>query len=158
MTSPSGSQLGAAASGTRLDQVRLLQYFEPVAYRTCQMTQAMKQTNFNITTEVPAARPVVWSVISDIERWPEWTTSISRVKKLSAGPLEVGSPALVHKPKLPPAYWRVTEFNPGAGFAWVSVAPSVRVTARHEVQGNGSGCLVALSIHYEGLLGALLAR
>ena len=52
----------------------------------------------------------------------------------------------------------MTEFNPGAGFTWVSVAPGVRVTARHEVQGNASGCLVTLSIHYEGLLGALLAR
>jgi uncharacterized membrane protein len=118
----------------------------------------MKQTNFSITIEIPAPQPVVWSVISDIERWPEWTPSIFRVKKLSAGPLQVGSRARVHQPKLPPAYWRVTEFNPGAGFTWVSVAPGVRVTARHEVQGNASGCLVRLSIHYEGLLAALLAR
>jgi uncharacterized membrane protein len=118
----------------------------------------MKQVNFSITIEIPAPRPVVWPVISDIEHWPEWTPSISRVKKLSSGPLQVGSRALVYQPKLPPAHWRVTEFNPGVRFTWVSIAPGVRVTARHEVQGNTSGCLVTLSIDYEGLLGALLAR
>jgi len=118
----------------------------------------MKQTNFSITIEIPAPRPVVWSVISDVERWPEWAPSISRVKKLSAGPLQVGSRARVHQPKLPPAYWRVTEFDPGAGFTWVSLAPGMRVTARHEVQGDASGCFVTLSIIYEGRLGALLAR
>jgi uncharacterized membrane protein len=118
----------------------------------------MKQTNFSITAEIPAPRPIVWSVISDIERWPEWTPSISRVRKLSPGPLQVGCRARVHQPKLPPAYWRVTEFKPGAGFAWMSVAPGVRVTARHEVQQNATGCVVMLSIHYEGFLGALLAR
>jgi len=121
-------------------------------------TQAMKQTHFSKTIEIPAPQPVVWSVISDIERWPEWTPSITRVKQLSAGSLQVGSRARVRQPKLPPAYWRVTEFNPGRGFTWVSVAPGLRVTARHEVQENASGCVVTLSIHYEGLLGGLLAR
>ena len=136
-------------------------YFQPVAgvaYRTCQTIQAMKQTNFSITIVIPAPQPVVWSVISDIERWPEWTPSIFRVKKLSAGPLQVGSRARVHQPKLPPAYWRVTEFSPGVRFTWVSVAPGVRVTARHEVQGTANGCVATLSIDYEGLLGGLLAR
>ena len=118
----------------------------------------MKRANFNITVEIPAPRPLVWSVISDIERWPEWTPSISWVKKLSSGPLHVGSRALVCQPKLPLAYWRVTDFNPGVRFTWVSVALVVRVTARHEVQGNSSGCLVTLAIDYEGLFGALLTR
>jgi hypothetical protein len=59
---------------------------------------------------------------------------------------------------LPPAFWRVTELNPGAGFTWVSVAPGVRVVARHWVEPAVDGCRVTLSIRYEGLLGALLAR
>ena len=118
----------------------------------------MKQANFSITIEIPAPRPVVWSVVSDIERWPEWTPSISRFKKRSSRPLQVGSRALVCQPKLPPAYWQVTEFNPGVRFTWVSTAPGVRVTARHEARGNASGCVVTLSIHYQGFFGALLAR
>jgi len=118
----------------------------------------MKQTNFGITIEIPTARQIVWSVISDIERWPEWTKSISRVKFLSPGSVQVGSRVRIHQPKLPPAYWRVTELEPGAGFTWISRAPGVRVTARHMVEGIPAGTHVALSVHYGGRLGALLAR
>ena len=110
----------------------------------------MTQTHFNITIQIPAPPSVVWSVMADAERWPEWTPSIARVNNLSAEPLQVGSRVRVHQPKLPPARWRVTKFSPGAGFTWVSVASGVRVTARHDVQGNVGGCLVTLSIQYEG--------
>ena len=95
--------------------------------------------------------------MSDVERWPEWTASVSRVVQLSPGTLQVGSRVRIHQPKLPPAFWRVTELSPGAGFTWVSVAPGVRVTARHTVDAVGAGSRVTLSIHYEGLLGRLLA-
>jgi len=96
--------------------------------------------------------------MADVVRWPEWTASISRVKLLSPGPLRVGSRVRIHQPKLPGAIWRVMEFNPGAGFTWISVAPGVRVTARHMVDASPIGSCVTLSVHYEGLLGALLAR
>jgi uncharacterized membrane protein len=118
----------------------------------------MTRTDFDITADIPAALPLVWSVLADVERWPEWTTSISRVKRLSPGPFQVGSRVRIHQPKLPPALWRVTELNPGASFTWVSRAPGVRVTARHTVAAVGTGSYVTLSIHYEGLLGGLPAR
>ncbi|MCI0747379.1 MAG: SRPBCC family protein [Verrucomicrobia subdivision 3 bacterium] len=118
----------------------------------------MTRTHFTIAVEIPAPPPLAWSVLADVERWPEWTASVSRVKRLSPGPLQVGSRVRIHQPKLPPAFWRVTELNPGAGFTWVSRAPGVRVTARHTVEAIATGSRVRLSIHYEGLLGALLAR
>lgn len=118
----------------------------------------MTPTNFNIIVEIPAAPRLVWSVMADVERWPEWTASVSRVKKLSPGPLQVGSRARVHQPKLPPAYLRVTELDPGAGFTWVSTAPGLRVTGSHAIEPVAGGCHVTLSIRYEGLLGPLLAR
>jgi len=118
----------------------------------------MTKTQFSITVEIPAPARVAWSVISDVERWSEWTSSISRVKLLSSGPLQLGGRARVHQPRLLPAYWRVTEWRPGTGFTWVSVAPGLRVTARHYAENSGSGCRVTLSIHYEGLLGTLVAR
>lgn len=118
----------------------------------------MTQTHFSITAEILAPPQLVWSVMADVERWPEWTASISRVKRLSPGPLQVGSRVRIHQPKLPPAFWRVTELNPGGDFTWVSVAPGVRVTARHAVETTAIGCRVTLSIRYEGLLGRWLAR
>jgi hypothetical protein len=118
----------------------------------------MTQTHFSITVDVPASLQLVSSVIADIERWPEWTPSVSRVRKLSPGPLQVGSRVRIHQPKLPPALWRVTEIQPNSGFTSVSTAPGVKVTAQHIVEPIANGCRVTLSIRYEGLFGPLLAR
>jgi hypothetical protein len=53
--------------------------------------QAMIQTKFGRTLEIPVPRSLVWSVMADVERWPKWTASISRVKRLAPCPLAVGS-------------------------------------------------------------------
>jgi polyketide cyclase/dehydrase/lipid transport protein len=118
----------------------------------------MTQTHFSITVDVPAPPQLVWPVMADLERWPEWTPSVSRVRKLSPGPLGVGSRVRIHQPKLPPALWRVAEVEPNSGFTSVSTAPGVRVTARHIAEPTADGCRVTLSIRYEGLFGPLLAR
>ena len=118
----------------------------------------MTRTHFSITVEIPAPPPLVWSVLADVTRWTEWTASISRVQLLSPGPLQIGSRVRIHQPKLPPAFWRVTDLNPGASFTWVSRAPGVRVTAQHSAEAIADGTRVILSIRYEGLLGGLLAR
>jgi Polyketide cyclase / dehydrase and lipid transport len=118
----------------------------------------MMRTDFSIQMDIPAPRTLVWSLVADVERWPEWTASVSRVNRLSSGPFQVGSHVRIHQPKLPPAIWRVTELTPGASFTWVSRALGVRVTARHTVAAAGNGSSAALSIHYEGVLGGLLAR
>jgi len=116
------------------------------------------QTEFSVTTDVAAPPRLVWPVMIDVERWPEWTSSVSRVKRLCPGPLQPGSRVRIHQPKLPPAWWRVTELVPGTSFTWLSVAPGVRVTARHAVEIFAGGSRVTLSIRYEGLLGRWLAR
>ena len=118
----------------------------------------MTQTEFSITVEIPAPPQLVWSVMADVERWPEWTASVSRVKRLSPGPLQIGSRMRIHQPKLPPALWRVIAINPDAGFTGISVAPGIRVTARHTVEPIATGTRVTLSIRYDGLLRRLLAR
>lgn len=118
----------------------------------------MNTSHFSREVEIPAPPPLVWSAMVDVERWPDWTASIARVKLLTPGPLAVGSRARIHQPKLPPAVWRVTELNPGASFTWVSRAPGVRVTARHAVEAIPTGARATLSIRYEGLLGGWLAR
>jgi uncharacterized membrane protein len=118
----------------------------------------MAKTHFSITVDIPAPTSVVWAVISDVERWPEWTASIARVKSLSPAPLQVGSRFKVHQPELPPASWRVTELNPGSDFTWVSGGPGVRVIARHAVEPVPLGSRATLSIGYEGWFGAWLAR
>jgi hypothetical protein len=116
------------------------------------------RTNYSITVEIQAAPAVVWRVMTEVERWPEWTPSICRLKRASPGPLQVGTRVRIHQPRLPPAWWSVTELIPGSDFAWVSRGPGLRVTARHGIMPIETGARVTLSIDYEGLLGGLLAR
>lgn len=118
----------------------------------------MNHTSFSAVIEIPARPATVWRVMADVERWPEWTASVRRVKLLTPGPLRVGSRARIHQPGFPPAWWRVTELDADRGFTWVSNVPGLRVTGKHWIEAMNDGCRVTLSIHYGGLLGPLLAR
>jgi hypothetical protein len=118
----------------------------------------MSRLSFSRAVEIPAPPSLVWSIMADVSRWPEWTPSVSRVTLLSTDQLSVGSRVRIFQPKLPSAVWRVTELNSGANFTWVSRAPGVTVRARHVVEPIDIGARAKLSINYEGLLGGLLAR
>jgi carbon monoxide dehydrogenase subunit G len=113
---------------------------------------------FRLDFEIAAPPERVWAVIRDVERWHEWTASITSVEILGGGPLAVGKKARVIQPKLPPAVWQVTELIEGRGFAWVSKGPFFAVTGRHEVAAQGAGSVATLSLGHEGLFGPLLAR
>jgi len=122
------------------------------------LNSAMAQTDFERTVKISAPLALVWSVMVEVESWQEWTPSVSRVVRLSSGPLRVGSRVRIHQPKLPPAVWCVIEIISNSSFTWISLAPGVRVTARHAVEEIVNGVCVTLSIRYDGLLGSLLAR
>ena len=113
---------------------------------------------YSTSIEIAAPPETVWAVMIDVERWPEWTDSIARVERRDHGPLASGSRVVIRQPKLPPATWQVTEVDQGRSFSWISRAPGVLVTARHEIAPAGSGSRATLSIHYGGVLGGLLAR
>jgi uncharacterized membrane protein len=112
---------------------------------------------FSKTFLIEAAPSRVWQVMSDLQRWPEWTASVSSVEMKSSGPIGVGTSVVVRQPKLPAATWTITAFEPSAGFTWISRAPGVVVSARHVIEEVLGGTKVTLSICYAGLFGALLA-
>ncbi len=113
---------------------------------------------FSITIDVEAPPEVVFAVLSDVERWPEWTPSVTRIERLDDGPLAVGSRARVRQPKLLPAVWEVTELSEGQGFTWVTRSPGVLVAARHRVEPAPGGARATLSVEFSGILAALVAR
>lgn len=114
--------------------------------------------DFSIDVEIAAPAERVWAVMRDVERWHEWTASVSSIRLLGGGPLRVGSRALIKQPKFPPALWRATAIDEGRSFTWVSRGPALRVTGRHAVRAAPGGSVATLSLRYEGLIGRLLAR
>lgn len=112
---------------------------------------------FSTTIDVSAPPERVWSIVSDIERWHEWTASITSVEKLDSGPLRVGSRARVRQPKLLPAVFDITRWEPLGGFEWVTRSGGVSAVARHALEPIAAGTRVRLSVTYGGLLAPLVA-
>jgi uncharacterized membrane protein len=109
------------------------------------------------TFDIAAPAAMVWSVISDVERWPTWTDSIDEVRITSAGPLAVGSTATVKQPGMPLATWTVTEWEPGRSFTWEATGPGIRTSGIHTVAPTGDGTSRAtLAIHQTGPLDGVL--
>ena len=117
---------------------------------------------FSITTDVAAPAEVVYEVLADVERWPEWTATVTRVERLdgSSAALAVGSRLRVVQPKVPPAVWTVTELDSGRGFRMLSRSPGATVVANHRAEptGDGQSSLVTLSVTFTGWLGQIIAR
>ena len=115
-------------------------------------------TQFSISIEINAPADRVYEVMSDTERWHEWTRSVTSIKRLDNGPFVVGSRAVIRQPKFPPALWTVTAIDGHRSFTWSNQAPGIKVTAHHSIDANGDRSKATLSLRYEGILGALLAR
>ena len=45
---------------------------------------------FEATIDVAAPAQLIFEVYTDVERWPEWTASVTSVERLDQGPLSVG--------------------------------------------------------------------
>jgi len=73
--------------------------------------------HFESIVSINAAPERAWTVLTDVERAPEWTSSMTSVKRLDDGPLRVGSKARIHQPRLLPATWQVTELTAPSWFA-----------------------------------------
>ncbi|EAP98542.1 hypothetical protein JNB_00200 [Janibacter sp. HTCC2649] len=113
----------------------------------------------HVTVDIAATPERVWEVMTDVERWPEWTDTVTSVTRLDEGPLAVGSKARVEQPKLPPTEYTVTEVEPGRSFTWVAKGPGVLTMARHSVEAqSGGGTRALLSVEQTGLLGVVMGR
>jgi uncharacterized protein YndB with AHSA1/START domain len=119
--------------------------------------------------EIAASPELIWSTLSDVVRWPEWTASVSEVERLDAGDFGAGSRARVRQPGMPRLVWEVTEYVPGKVFSWASKAPGVTITGGHRLvvdpSGRGSGgavpgdhVTVTLTLDQEGFLAPVVWR
>lgn len=113
----------------------------------------------SIMVEIEASPERVWEVLTDVERWSEWTETVTQVQRLDDGPLRTGSRAKINQPKIPETEYTVTELEPGRSFTWVATGPGVSTTARHELEAlPGGGTRVRLAVEQAGLLGVAMGR
>ena len=109
--------------------------------------------------EIATSSKNIWAVMSDVERWHEWTPSITRIQLTDFLPLHLGSHAVIKQPKFPAAKWEVTEFVPGKSFTWQSHGPGILVSASHQIEAITADevCTVRLRLGFSGVLGGLFA-
>jgi uncharacterized membrane protein len=107
--------------------------------------------------EIDAPATVVWDVYSDVERWPEWTASVTRLVALDGPGIAVGKRFEIKQPRMPKLVWQVTEVTPGASWTWVQRSPGGLTVARHDVIAESDGrTKVRLQIDQRGPVGALV--
>lgn len=119
-------------------------------------------TECSVEIDVPPER--VWPVITDVERWPEWTPTMRSVELLRPGPLAQGTEARISQPRFGTRTWRVTSIDPGKSFTWETRGTGTVMVASHVItpRGNGESSTVTLGVDSSGwavsLLGWLLVR
>jgi uncharacterized membrane protein len=114
--------------------------------------------SFRYTVEIFAPPERVWQVLIDVERWPEWTPTVTRVERLEASPFAIGSRTKIWQPQLMANAWRVTALDERAGdFTWEASRPGIKVIAAHRLEPTSDGVRVTLTLDYRGLLGPLMA-
>lgn len=107
---------------------------------------------------IDASAELVWDVFSDVERWPDWTESVTSLKALDGPGLAVGKRFEIKQPRLPKLVWEVTELDEGASWTWEQRSPGGRTIASHEVISEGDRTLVRQRLDQRGPVGALFAR
>ena len=116
-------------------------------------------SNFRHVVEIRVSPAHVWNVLLDVEHWPEWTTSVSKVQRMDIGHLTLGSRTRIWQPKLMPSVWQVTSLDERRHiFAWTTHTFGIKIVARHQVDAIGARSRVTLSLSYTGVVGAVLAR
>ena len=105
---------------------------------------------------IDAPIEVVWSVFTDVERWPEWASSFTSVE-LVDGPMRLGAKARIRQPGLPTVIWEVTKWEPGRSWTWTATSPGARTEASHVLTRVGDRTVAEQSIIPSGPIGRLAA-
>ena len=111
--------------------------------------------NASSSVEIDAPDATVWDVFADVERWPEWTASVTRVVALDGPGIEVGKRFRIKQPRLPDVVWEVTEVEPGVSWTWRQRSPGATAVASHTVvPEDGGRTLARQRVEQRGPVGA----
>ena len=118
----------------------------------------MTRNPVSVSVTIDAPPEKVFAILCDVERWPEWTSTITSVKRRERGPFALGSSAQVRQPRLRPAVWQVTALEDQRNFTWTTRSPGLRMTAGHLIEPQGTGSRVVLSFELSGFMAPVVSR
>jgi carbon monoxide dehydrogenase subunit G len=104
-----------------------------------------------VSTTIDAPADLVWHAVRDVEKWSEWTPTVTEIRVHGGGELRQRSVATVRQPKQPAREWTVTELT-DRSFTWTSKSPGLRFSADHTVKTDGGATTVELSFSVAGPL------
>lgn len=108
-----------------------------------------------VDINAPMAR--VWGVLSDVESWPRWTTTMTSVVGRAGSGLFLNAHFEIRQPRLRPSVMRVVELSDGESFTWMSSSLGLRATAGHTVMETGeSRSQVELTFSLSGFIAPLV--
>jgi uncharacterized membrane protein len=114
-------------------------------------------TESSVAIDAPAS--LVWDVFTDVERWPEWTASVTRLVALDGPGLAIGKRFAIKQPKLPTLVWEVTDLAPGVSWTWAQRSSGVSTLAHHTLTPTDDDrTLVRQTLDQQGLGGAIVGR
>ena len=94
----------------------------------------------------------------DVERWPEWSPSKTKVTRLAGGPFAKGSQARIKQPRLRAMVWTVTEMTPRQSFVWEAKRSGLVMVAGHHLLNEADGGVqVTLTFEQRGIVGRMIA-
>ncbi|BBY63640.1 SRPBCC family protein [Mycolicibacterium helvum] len=109
------------------------------------------------SVDIDAPADLVWDVFTEVESWPDWTASVTRLTGLDGPQIAVGRRFEITQPRMPKLIWTVTEVVPGTSVTWLQRSPGGLTTARHQVSAVG-GCATQArqELEQRGILGSLV--
>ena len=113
----------------------------------------MKVTR-SITIQAPP--DTVWRITVDVERWPQWSPNIERVKRLDTGRFDVGSKALIKQRGLPEATWQVSTLRSGKAFSWHTRVRGITMIGSHLIEPGPRGTRSILGLELKGFVAGTL--
>jgi len=107
------------------------------------------------TMLIHASPERVWAVTVDVERWSEWTPTVTRVTRVDDGDFQVGSVARIKQPGMRECLWRVTEMRDGVGYTWETRVFGMTMIATHEISVHADGAMNTLRLTMRGVVSRL---
>lgn len=108
---------------------------------------------YRVAGTIAAPAQVLWSIVSDVLRWPERLETVDDVLPLDGEVLAAGRRFRVRQPGLAPATWTVSVLDPPRRFVWTASQPGLVMEADHRITGEGGGSVrLDLSFSLQGPL------